>query len=776
MVFLVLLLIFVACGTENDDIGGSLPMVVTDWTGNIGNEVLLQYTAEMPETYEVLAVIGDDQPIPRKVAAQMLDGILLPHSIDPNDDEMLTLEQAQILMQQLNPGGRQIQLTDENRQNYISYALWVELFLELSVQNLQKINIVPFSQSDGVLYTNLGEFGIKSINLGAFFDQEIRVLHKNREILAVLGITNFYPTLKNALITHSDAFGLTLFIGGMTRNYTFATHVSLPENTHIANVQIHGREIIAITTAEAAIQGTIERVRSHQLELMEWGALPLCPNFAVYGLPATQKSPRDLLVGENIADFYLINGRVGAAVIIRDVTPTKIRVAINTTGFAGLVHDSVTISSTGEFTVRGGDRTEIFAPGTQFTVNAAENADLWGNLRLYISPTDGHRLRIVGLGRNWPGGQSPSYRGTMEISRYNGNSNSGGFIIVNELCIEEYLFAVIPSEMPTAHGLEAAKVQAITARSFAMHQFYQNAFMHLGAHVDDSVISQVYNNIPETEISVEAVNATRGQVLSVDGELVIANYFSTSGGTTANFGEVWARGSEFPSDTPIHLRSIFQFDMNEHNPGDLSQEKYATQFFRSLDIPSHDRQFAWFRWHVQLTASDLTASINAHLQTRQAANPAMIQVLDENGVPTNARIATIGRLLDMEITRRGQGGNIMEMIFTGTEATVRVRTEFNIRTLLNPGSQYVQRHDSSRVNNLTLLPSAFFTIQKETDTNGHLTAVNFFGGGNGHGVGMSQNGVRSLVEIGLTYRDILRHYYPGAEVVNLQAVYISQND
>jgi len=766
MVFLILLLIFAACGRENDDIGGSLPMVITDWTGNLGNDALLQYITEMPETYEVLAVIGDDQPIPRRVAAQMLDGILLPHSINPDDDEMLTLEQAQTLIQQLNPVGRQIQLTEDNEQNYISYALWVELFLEFPMQNLQKINIVPFAQQDGVLYTNLGEFGIKSINLGAFFDQEIHVLHKNREILAVIGITNFYPTLKNALITHADAFGITLFVGGTTRNYTFQDGVSLPGNTQIANIQIHGRKIIAITSAEAAIQGTIERVRHHQIELMEWGALPLCPNFAVYGLPTIQKSPHDLLVGENIADFFLINGRVGAAVITREITPTKIRVAINTTGFTSLVHESVTISSTGEFTVRGNERTEIFVPGAQFTVSSTENTDLWGNLRLYISPTDDHRLEIVGLGRNWPGGQSPSYRGTIEVSRYNG----GGFIIVNELCIEEYLFAVIPSEMPTAHGLEAAKVQAITARSFAMFQFYQNAFMHVGAHVDDSVISQVHNNIPETEISIEAVNATRGQVLSVGGELVIANYFSTSGGTTANFGEVWARGSEFPTATPIHLRSMLQFDMNEHNPGDLSQEKYATQFFRDLSIPAFDRQFAWFRWHVQLTAAELTASINANLQVRQAANPAMVQVLDANGIPTNARITTIGRLIDMEVVSRGQGGNIMEMIFTGTEATVRVRTEFNIRTLLNPGSQYVQRHDGSRINNLTLLPSAFFAMQKETDTNGHLVAVSFFGGGNGHGVGKSQNGVRSLVELGLNYIDILRHYYPGAEVASLQQV------
>jgi len=780
--FALLLLILTACGRNNDTTGGRLPMLVTDWTGIIDGDVLMQfdYTSLIGKNIsvgEVLAVIGDDQPVPRRIAVQMLESIGHLGFGEFEENEMLTLAQAQEIMRRLHPEGNDIYLTEENRNAYISYALWVELYMQLldkqgNSHGVEAINIIPLGMVDGQVLTNRGTFGGKSINLGAFLDREIRILHRNREIFAVLGVTDFTPTLKNAMVTHSDMFGITVYIGGAMRNYVYRAGVAplsagVGDTTVIVNVQIHGQEIVIITPAEAVITGTIERVRPHAIDLKEWGAVPLCPYFAVYTLETGSGEARDLLVGTEIADFHVINGRIGAAVITQSIAPTNIRVAIHTSGFAGLVHEQVTITATGPFTVRGSGRTGQFAAGHHFTVGPAENADLWGNIRLYISPDDpvNHRLEIVGLGRNWANGQSPQYRGVFEIVRNNGLG--AGFVIVNELCIEEYLYAVIPSEMPTSHGLEAAKVQAITARSFALHQIYQNAFRAFGAHVDDSVISQVYNNIPETEISKAAVAATRGQILTVDGQLVIANYFSTSGGTTANFGEVWAQGSQFPGDTPVHLQSMPQFYVQAHSPGNLREERYAAAFFRSLDIPGFDREFAWFRWHTRLTVAELSSSINVNIGARQAANPAMIQVLDANGEPTGAVIRSIGQLIDLEVVQRGQGGNIMEMILTGTEATVRVRTEFNIRTLLNPGSVPVLRHNGTQVSNLSLLPSAFFTMEKETDTNGRIIAVNFFGGGNGHGVGMSQNGVKALVDKGMTYRDILRHYYPGAEVAAL---------
>ena len=423
----------------------------------------------------------------------------------------------------------------------------------------------------------------------------------------------------------------------------------------------------------------------------------------------------------------------------------KIRVVLNTTGFTGLVHDSVTITSTSYFFVRDGEQITRFPAGFLFTVN---NNDSWEGDYLHISTLHNHKLKITSIQRNWPNERSPQYRGIIEITRHN-----EGFIIVNELDLEEYLYAVIPSEMPTSHGLEAAKVQAITARSFVYRLYNENRFSAFGAHVDDSVSSQVYNNIPETEISIIAVRATRGQVLMYEGAVVMANFFSTSGGTTANFGEVWARGSNFPSVTPSFLRATSQFCLRGELPGDLRLERYANAFFRNPNIRGFDSDFPWFRWQIRMNVKELSERINTNIS--RITNPAMITVLE-------GCVSSIGILQNMEVVRRGQGGNIMEIILVGSESIISVQTEFNIRMLLAPLDIPVIRHDGSEVVGLSLMPSAFFSIEPEGENS--LEYITFFGGGNGHGVGMSQNGAKALIDMGLNYREVLLHYYHGVEI------------
>ena len=428
-----------------------------------------------------------------------------------------------------------------------------------------------------------------------------------------------------------------------------------------------------------------------------------------------------------------------------------IRVLIGTSGFEGLVHEDVKITSGGNFFVQGCDEIRRFSAGEIF------QASDW-DCEFFNVLTENRRdkLEIIGLRRNW-GGVYPKYRGVFEISR-----RSNGFTIVNELRLEEYLYSVVPSEMPAYHGIDAAKVQAVTARTYAVHQVQMNLFSEFGAHVDDSVISQVYNNIPENDISTKAVRMTRGRVLTYNGEIIIANFFSTSGGTTANFGEVWAVGDVFPSNTPEFLRARAQFFETEWfcaNETSLRTEEAAAVFFRSTEIPGFDKNFPWFRWQVTMTTDELSQRINQNLVTRQAVNPALIQVnccccCDFQ----NGGHQTIGQLQHMEVTRRGQGGNIMEMIFYGTTATARVQTEFNIRALLNPGDIPVIRHDGSKSGRLTLMPSAFFTMEL-AHGNEALQAVTFFGGGHGHGVGMSQFGANTMANRGHPFDEILLWYY-----------------
>ena len=95
---------------------------------------------------------------------------------------------------------------------------------------------------------------------------------------------------------------------------------------------------------------------------------------------------------------------------------------------------------------------------------------------------------------------------------------------------------------------------------------------------------------------------------------------------------------------------------------------------------------------------------------------------------------------------------IKQLLVVGSEATYLILREYNIRYILAPqNTVYLQ--DGSTTNNMNLLPSAYFTIEKED---------NYFavkGGGYGHGVGMSQYGARYLAANGWDYEEILAHFY-----------------
>lgn len=99
------------------------------------------------------------------------------------------------------------------------------------------------------------------------------------------------------------------------------------------------------------------------------------------------------------------------------------------------------------------------------------------------------RIRVLTVEKSYG---NPEYRGTLEVAL-----QDEGLLLINDVLIEEYLYAVVPSEMPNRFGVEALKVQAVCARSYAYRQLLNNSYSRYGAHVDDSVNYQVYNNVQE---------------------------------------------------------------------------------------------------------------------------------------------------------------------------------------------------------------------------------------------------------------------------------------
>ena len=114
---------------------------------------------------------------------------------------------------------------------------------------------------------------------------------------------------------------------------------------------------------------------------------------------------------------------------------------------------------------------------------------------------------------------------------------------VNVVDIEQYLYGVVPREMPASWGNRtpaALEAQAIAARTYAVATMRQEEDYDLMADTR----SQVYGGVGgEDRRSTAAVDATRGQVVTYQGEIVTTYYFSTSGGRTEDVQNVFS-GSE----------------------------------------------------------------------------------------------------------------------------------------------------------------------------------------------------------------------------------------
>jgi len=129
---------------------------------------------------------------------------------------------------------------------------------------------------------------------------------------------------------------------------------------------------------------------------------------------------------------------------------------------------------------------------------------------------------------------SPKYRGIITVI-----PRGSSLRVINTLDIEKYLLQVVPSEMPKSFGVEALKVQAVAARTYAVSDILKGKYANDGFHIKDTVESQVYNNQVENEEATRAIEETAGEIMTYNGMPIDAKYFSTSAGFTSHASNVW---------------------------------------------------------------------------------------------------------------------------------------------------------------------------------------------------------------------------------------------
>lgn len=462
------------------------------------------------------------------------------------------------------------------------------------------------------------------------------------------------------------------------------------------------------------------------------------------------ENPLEKEVSEVVGDLEIVGNTVTKVSVKEEVNRERdIRVLINSDNFSGVFHDSVTLRADSRMTIQCGDTIRHVKKGkkVRFGRNSAEFKS--GNILLSTEKEDG-TITIASISRN---GIHPKYHGKMELSL-----REQGITVVNTLGLETYLYAVIPSEMPTSYPAEALKVQAVCARSYAYARLGGGVYEKYGADVDDSTSSQVYNNLPEDDASKKAVDDTRGQVLMYDKKVVTTYYYSTSAGHTSSGDDIWSMDDARP-----YLDGRFVTAMGKEEPKslarlDLTREKDFRKFIDEKLCTTYDSDSPWYRWRVSISTAHLKDYLDLHLYDLYQSNQGQILTKIKGGKFVNAPVGTIGNIKNIKVTRRKTGGIATQIVITGSEETIQVNTEYVIRAVLAPVNDTTKRQDKSVVKNMSLLPSAFFYVDIK---DGKLVIR---GGGFGHGVGMSQTAVAAMAQEKRNYDEILKYFYKGCEI------------
>lgn len=340
------------------------------------------------------------------------------------------------------------------------------------------------------------------------------------------------------------------------------------------------------------------------------------------------------------------------------------------------------------------------------------------------------------------------YHGVLELTP----KTDSQFYVINLLDLQSYLKGVVPNEMPVRFGLEALKAQAIAARNYVL---LPRSRASKDFDVDDSVASQVYFGAStENELSNRAVNETQGLVALYGWDLILAQYCSTAGGYTENYENAFSdpKTKEFPPKPKPYLKG--RPDMYSVAP--LNREEEARLFYMSFP-DSYDMKSPYYRWKREFTREELEQTLAKTLVDQSKTG--FIKPEFKNNAPLGTN--TLGELKELRVPKRGVSGKIIELeIVTqkdGHLETYHVSKELVIRRLL-------QKNGVS-------LPSANVVFENQYDTNKKLINVIAYGGGFGHGVGMSQYGAGFMANsLHKTFDKILKRYYTGITISTVPVI------
>ena len=593
-----------------------------------------------------------------------------------------------------------------------------------------------------------GTFCFEGLAVDAYSDRTICVYTRGSHIISVLAKVSDTVSYSNIWITEAKGEKLSAYIYGVYRELD-AMGLKESFKDTIGDIRMENGRLEGLTIKKDTISGKVLKVSTESIEIEGYGNVAVAPDYRVYRNygELSQAGINDILVGYSLSDFVVADGMVCAVVINKELHADDIRVLIMNTGYGSIFHERVTFTSEQGFSLKKGDEVIHIEAGELLDIYP--DSDYMAEGRIILVP-DGinNSITILSIERSYG---NPYYSGTLEIA-----CEEERLVVINELPLEEYLYHVVPSEMPVRFGVEALKVQAVCARSYAYRHILNNSYRMYGAHVDDSVNFQVYNNIREQPDSNQAVKETYGQVISSNSQVVGAYYYSTSCGYMSDL-TLWGGKEEgiYKAKTVNGAGRTL----------DLSDEDSFREFIFSTNSADYDYEFPFYRWNVELGMEYLTERINNYLSIRYAASPSDILMKNEAGEYVSGQTPYIGKLISIEVEERTTSGAVRKILIHGVDGDAMVCGELNIRYILGPGNNPVHTHIETETS-FDFLPSAYVYIEEVYEA-GEVSGYRITGGGYGHGIGMSQNAVSSMVKQGMRYDDILEFFYNGIDIINI---------
>ena len=203
--------------------------------------------------------------------------------------------------------------------------------------------------------------------------------------------------------------------------------------------------------------------------------------------------------------------------------------------------------------------------------------------------------------------------------------------------------------------------------------------------------------------------------------------------------------------------------------GEYNEDK-ALKYFKNLSSRGHGDNSPYWRWKTSIKKSELYSKAESRLIAIYKNNPRNVLTL-VNGEWQQAPIRSVGTVQDIIVAARGESGIITHMLVITSNGKYLIAKEFNVRKLLATNNAlYGSKGEEGSYNskpiipNVTSLPSAYLAFEED---GGY---INIYGGGFGHGVGMSQFAAGTLTKNGESYKNVLKRYYTDIKLSTVESV------